>query len=110
MNASVFARCVGHGTRSFRYGFQPSPDIVRLPPQRAQVPQREVSSGKQGAWLLSESHTLERLTDVLEERAAELAELGLNNDAYLPFAQQKKVQDRLRQRWLESLDGRLEPP
>ena len=69
---------------------------MRLPPQRAQVPQREVSSGKQGAWLLSESHTLERLTDVLEERAAELAELGLNNDAYLPFAQQKKVQERLR--------------
>ena len=70
---------------------------MRLPPQRAQVPQREVSSGKQGPWLLSESHTLERLTDVLEERAAELAELGLNNDAYLPFAQQKKVQERLRQ-------------
>ena len=31
-------------------------------------------------------------------------------NVHLPFAQQKKVQDRLRQRWLESPDGRLEPP
>ena len=69
------------------------------------MPLREVSSGKRGAWLLSESRALERLTDVLEERAVELAELGLDNDAYLPFAQQKKVQERLRQRWLESPDG-----
>ena len=44
------------------------------------------------------------------QRAAELGKLGLDENALLPFAQQKKVQDRLRQRWLESPDGRLEPP
>ena len=77
-----------------------------LPPPRAQVPLRERSSGKRGAWLLTESRALERLTDVLEERAVELAEFRLGDDAYLPFAQQKKVQERLRQRWLESPDGR----
>ena len=67
-----------------------------MPAPRALVPQRDWSSGKRGAWLLSESRALERLTDVLEERAVELAELGLDSDAYLPFAQQKKVQERLR--------------
>ena len=76
-----------------------------LLPPRAEVPMRGQSGGRRGAWLLTSSRTLEKLTDVLEERAVEVRTLGLSDDAYLPFAQQKVVQGRLRDRWLESPDG-----
>ena len=35
-----------------------------------------------------------------------LGELGLDELAWLPFEQQKKLQQRVHQRWLESEDGR----
>ena len=62
--------------------------------------------GEAGTWLLAESRARETLADVLEERAAALGELGLDESAaWLPFEQQKKLQQRFRQRWLESEDG-----
>ena len=43
------------------------------------------------------------MTDVLHERAVALGELCLDESAaWLPFEQQKKLQQRFRQRWLES--------
>ena len=74
-----------------------------LPPPRAlSVPVR----GEAGAWLLTESRAKEKLADVLVERAVELDALGLDEFAFLPFENQKQVQQRFRQRWLESEDGR----
>ena len=61
--------------------------------------------GEAGTWLLAESRVREKLADVLEERAVALGELGLDESAWLPFEQQKKLQQRFRQRWLESEDG-----
>ena len=62
--------------------------------------------GEAGTWLLAESRAREKLADVLEERAVALGELGLDESAaWLPFEQQKKLQQRFRQRWLESEDG-----
>ena len=62
--------------------------------------------GEAGTWLLDESRAREKLADVLQERAVALGELGLDAPAWLPFEQQKKLQQRFRQRWLESEDGR----
>lgn len=47
----------------------------------------------------------EKLADVLEERELELALAGLPSGAWLPFEQQKKIQQRLRDKWLASEDG-----
>ena len=74
-----------------------------LPPPRAiLVPTR----GRAGAWLLAESRAREKLADVLEERAEALGKPGLDEFAWLPFEQQKRLQLRFHQRWLESEDGR----
>lgn len=62
--------------------------------------------GEAGTWLLAESRAREKLADVLEERAKALDALGLDESAWLPFEQQKKLQQRFHQRWLESEDGR----
>ena len=62
--------------------------------------------GEAGTWLLAESRAREKLADVLEERAVALGAFGLDEFAWLPFEQQKKLQQRFHQRWLESEDGR----
>ena len=62
--------------------------------------------GEAGTWLLAESRAREKLADVLQERAVALGTLGLNEFDWLPFEQQKKLQQRFHQRWLESEDGR----
>ena len=62
--------------------------------------------GGSGTWLLDESRAREKLADVLEERAVALGALGLDEFAWLPFEQQKKLQQRFHQRWLEFEDGR----
>ena len=48
--------------------------------------------GEAGTWLLAESRAREKLADVLEERAVALDALGLDESAWLPFEQQKKLQ------------------
>jgi len=58
-----------------------------------------------GAWLLTQSRAVEKLAEVLEERGKELDALGLGEFAFLPFKKQKEVQERFRDRWLESRDG-----
>ena len=58
--------------------------------------------GGAGTWLLAESRAREKLADVLEERAVALGALGLDEFAWLPFEQQKKLQQRFHQRWLAS--------
>ena len=62
--------------------------------------------GEAGTWLLAESRAREKLADVLQERAVEMEALGLDEFAWLPFEQQKRLQQRFHQRWLESEDGR----
>jgi hypothetical protein len=47
----------------------------------------------------------EKLADVFEERAVELALAGLPENAWLPFERQKMIQQRLRDKWLASEDG-----
>ena len=61
--------------------------------------------GQAGTWLLAESRAREKLADVLEERAEALGKLSLDEFAWLPFEQQKKLQQRFHKRWLESEDG-----
>ena len=61
--------------------------------------------GGQNDALLEES-ALEKLADVLEERKVELDALGLDEFAFLPFEKQREVQQRFRQRWLQSEDGK----
>ena len=57
--------------------------------------------------MLAGSRATEKLADVLQEREVALNELGIDKSAvWLPFKQQKKLQQRFRQRWLESEDGR----
>ena len=58
-----------------------------------------------GAWLLTQSRAVEKLADVLEERAKELDVLGLGEFDFLPFEKQKEVQERFRDRWLKSTEG-----
>ena len=95
------AAAEGDGSREEGDGSREA--ALPLPPPRAlSVPAR----GEAGAWLLTESRAREKLADVLEERAVELDALGLHEFAWLPFEHQRKVQQRFRQRWLESEDGR----
>ena len=58
--------------------------------------------GEAGTWLLAESRAREKLADVLEERAVALGALGLDEFAWLPFEQQKRLQQRFHQMWWES--------
>jgi len=71
------------------------------PPRGLTVPARNQA----GAWLLTQSRAVEKLADVLEERAKELDVLGLGEFDFLPFEKQKEVQERFRDRWLKSTEG-----
>ncbi len=74
----------------------PPPRALTVPPWGAGT----------NAWSLTESRALEKLTDVLEERKVELNTLRLDEFAFLPLKNQREVQQRLRQRWLQSQDGK----
>ncbi len=78
-------------------------DLPLPPPRALSVPAR----GAAGAWLLTESHALEKLADVLEARNMALDTLQIKDKkAFLPFKAQKEVQERFFQRWLQSEDGK----
>jgi len=75
--------------------------LPRPPPRAIEVPVRE----RTGLWVVSETRAKEKLAVALTERLVELRSMGLDERAWLPFFGQKRVQQRLRDRWLASVDG-----